>query len=283
MAEDFDLEAFAIMLSPGCRYIAVPIELILDPLLRPLDKVAWQMLAVHKKYGAHSSSESASQFLLRSLAVTGDDRKVSQATVTSTLQVLRLRGWIIRMNTRINNMDSYCFHDERLEANEAVEMDAQFKKLVYEKQHSKSPIIKNLAKIRLRELEVGTEPKKTRLQHIYENLAAQVEKSRESPYGPFVEEVMAGFSRRMAEMQASSCSDVDSTANLSQQQLQQLLGGKERQAFEIVKSLEPVIQQQVIEELLARCSKAEIKNPLGYLRGLVKRVENNNFRPWASL
>lgn len=44
---------------------------------------------------------------------------------------------------------------------------------------------------------------------------------------------------------------------------------------------EPDLQQELINELAARCQQGVIKKPLGYLRGLVRKAERGEFKLWS--
>lgn len=54
-----------------------------------------------------------------------------------------------------------------------------------------------------------------------------------------------------------------------------------RQALAMLEYQEPDLQQELINELAARCQQGGIKKPLGYLRGLVRKAERGEFKLWS--
>lgn len=53
------------------------------------------------------------------------------------------------------------------------------------------------------------------------------------------------------------------------------------QALAMLELQNPNIQQELVNELAARCQQGGIKKPLGYLRGLVRKAERGEFTPWS--
>lgn len=54
-----------------------------------------------------------------------------------------------------------------------------------------------------------------------------------------------------------------------------------RKALSMLEYQEPDLQQEIINELAARCQQGGIKKPLGYLRGLVRKAERGEFKLWS--
>ena len=54
-----------------------------------------------------------------------------------------------------------------------------------------------------------------------------------------------------------------------------------RQALAMLEYQEPDLQQELINELAARCQQGGIQKPLGYLRGLVRKAERGEFKLWS--
>ena len=54
-----------------------------------------------------------------------------------------------------------------------------------------------------------------------------------------------------------------------------------RQALAMLEHQEPDLQQELINELAARCQQGGIQKPLGYLRGLVRKAEQGEFKLWS--
>ena len=54
-----------------------------------------------------------------------------------------------------------------------------------------------------------------------------------------------------------------------------------RQALAMLEYQNPGTQQELVNELAARCQQGGIKKPLGYLRGLVRKAEQGKFNLWS--
>ncbi|MFB4390395.1 MULTISPECIES: STY4528 family pathogenicity island replication protein [unclassified Pseudomonas] len=62
----------------------------------------------------------------------------------------------------------------------------------------------------------------------------------------------------------------------------QLSPTEQRRAVLALRQLEPEQQQAVINEAAVRCSRGEIRNPIAYLLGLIKRACQGEFTLWAA-
>lgn len=54
------------------------------------------------------------------------------------------------------------------------------------------------------------------------------------------------------------------------------------QAITQLSNLNPLVQQQILHELASRCVTGEIRNPSGYLFGLIRKAERGEFKAWAA-
>ena len=50
----------------------------------------------------------------------------------------------------------------------------------------------------------------------------------------------------------------------------------------MLEELDLEIQQQIINELAARCQNGDIRKPLGYLHGLVRKAGRGEFKLWSA-
>lgn len=297
-------------LFSGNRHESTPRGLLLDPRLTPLERNAWQVLRLHitgEGVTAFPSYEQLRPFL----ATMPCGARASCETIARALTVLRLTRWLSlvrrRRDARSGRLQGnlYVLHDEPLSPWEAMQLDAEYLGLLSQALGHASKVVQRVGWHTLQE--IGEDPRiseqslPTRLQvlaqrmkTISESEAGRTDWLRNPNDLPSASEarpqaappVLLPNPKRGRTVQAKK--EVRTTATYCEAQPLRLperfgrLQAEQRHgALAALQRLDASDRQAVLDEWDARCRRSSIRNPAGYLFGIIQKAARGEFRAWA--
>ncbi|WP_454868423.1 STY4528 family pathogenicity island replication protein [Pseudomonas farris] len=308
-------------LFSGNRHETVPRALLLDIRLTPLERNAWQVFRLMLSDDGVTAFPTYDQ-LRRYLASVPCGALASHETVAKTLTMLRLTRWLSlvrrRRDTSTGRMlgNLYVLHDAPLSPFEALQLDPEYMGLVSQTlEHAN----KGIQRVGLAVLEeISQDPNfqmqllPSQLQVLTQRLLEQQVASDEHMCKS--EEPASSSLRNEKKPTSESESGHKSTkpdclrnpktaSTLSTKTLKEIR--TEPHAREISEltfpaqfsSLKPAqqagakvallqlnneLRQAVLNEWAARCRDTQVRNPAGYLFGIIQKALHGQFTSWAS-
>lgn len=306
------------LLFSGNPHESVPRRLLLDARLTPLERNAWQvirMLLDDRRLMIFPTYDQLRPYLT-STPCTG---RASNETIARALLLLRLTRWLTWVRHRRDPATGrvqgnvYVLHDEPLTPQEAIQLGPRYLELVVNSLSHSSKVIQHVAVFTLKEVtEVPSTPAalSPRLRGLLEKLAspqfAEITLSSDSELGQPSESdrrLRSESERRKNTVKSASVRNPNTVSTVRTEDIYKdsvLYGAnnhprlklpeafarlrREQQlgALAALENVETDLQQLVMDEWAARCNDAAIRNPAGYLFGIIQKALRGEFRAWAA-
>lgn len=305
-------------LFSGNRHETVPRSLLLDDRLTPLERNAWQvfrMLLNDDGVTAFPTYET----LRRHLASVPCGAQASHETVAKILKQLRLTRWLSlarrRRDTRTGRVlgNLYVLHDRPLTPFEAMQIDPEYMLLVSQtlnhankgiqrvglavlEEISHDPSVQTrLLPTHLQVLAARLQEQKTDLKSVSEEGIAQALRKETAPSSESESGLKATPSHLLRQPKSAStlstkALETQRTGDRSQDgselslpsRFASLTPAQQAGAKVALQQLPAQIRQAVVDEWAARCRDAHIRNPAGYLFGILQKALQGHFTVWAA-
>ena len=284
------------------RHESVPRRLFLDRRLTPLERNAWQVFRMMLNEDGVTAFPTYEQLRpwLASMPCAG---QASHETVARALTLLRLTRWLSLVRRRrdpktgriLGNL--YVLHDEPLTPFEAMQLDPDYLQLVSQALSHSAKAVQVVGLHTLKEIAedplLSGRMLPSRLQVLAERLASQGIGSQESyPQEDTVHDSEEGAPSLLRNSdQPSSDSEAgpkpasdgalrnpkqDRTVRSSRINEVQQAG-----AMVALQQVDAPLRQAVLDEWADRCRGSTIRNPAGYLFGIIQRAIRGEFNAWA--
>jgi hypothetical protein len=231
--------------------------------------------------------------------------QASDETVARALMMLRLTRWLTLARHRRNQQTGriegnlYVLHDEPLTPYEAIQLDPSYLELV---SHSLTHSSKSLQRVGQHTLkEISDDPMlsgrvlPSRLGMVMQRLAQHawadiVEPSSESEEGKLPSNSRLRNPKEDSTVHTDlSFEDTSTVPRARDDQALRLPPAfarlpREQQtgALAALRQVEGELRQSVLDEWAARCQVSGIRNPAGYLFGIIQKAIRGEFRAWTS-
>lgn len=295
-------------LYSGNRQETVPRALLTDTRLTPLERNTWQVFRMLVQDDGITSFPTYDHLrpFLTSVPCSG---QASDETVARSLTLLRLTRWLTlarhRRNAQTGRIEGnlYVLHDEPLTPYEAIQLDPNYLELV---SHSLTHASKALQRVGHHTLkEISQDPLlsgrvlPSRLGRVMQRLAQygwpelsvppsdseDGEPSSPEPPNHCLRNPKADRTVRTdLYIEESSTVLRDSSEHPLRIPARFTLLPREQQAGALaaLRQVESSLRQPVLDEWAARCEVSEIRNPAGYLFGIIQKALRSEFRAWKS-
>jgi len=294
-------------LYSGNRHESVPRALFLDRRLTPLERNAWQVFRLQLNDDGVTAFPTYDQ-LRPYLASMPCGAQASHETVARTLTLLRLTRWLSLVRRRRDPKTGrilgslYVLHDEPLTPFEAMQLDPDYLGLVSQALTHAAKAVQIVGMHTLKEIAEDpllcgrTLP--TRLQVLAQHMVRhgwttasypQEGADHESEVGP--KSAPDGSLRNPKEGRTVRKDRIDEVRTVPRAKaLQNLrlperfLRLKEEQqagAMIALQHVEESQRQAVLDEWAARCRSSTVRNPAGYLFGIIQKAIRGEFKAWA--
>lgn len=306
-------------LYSGNRHDSLPRALLLDRRLTPLERNAWQVLHVLLDRSGLTAFPTYER-LRPYLAVMPCATQASNETVARALALLRLTRWLSLVRRqrdphtgRIQG-NLYVLHDEPLTPFEAIQLDPDYLKLVSQALSHAAKTVQVVARQVLKEVtedpQVNQRSLPTRLQIIAQRLAQQgwTDKGVLAVTDPEIPKSEDSTSTPSSDSEAGAIPDsddalrnpkADRTVRKVDKELVRtkrtvsndlvlpprfLTLDREQQsgALAALKPVEPAQRQAILDEWAARCERSAVRNPAGYLFGIIQKALRGEFNRAAA-
>jgi hypothetical protein len=289
-------------LYSGNRHESVPRALLTDRRLTPLERNAWQVFRLVVQDDCITSFPTYEQLrpYLTSLPCAA---QASDETVARSLALLRLTRWLTlarrRRNAQTGRIEGnlYVLHDEALSPYEAIQLDPNYLELV---SHSLTHSSKSLQRVGQYTLkEISEDPMlsgrvlPSRLGMVMQRLSRLSWVDTEIPSSDSEEgETPLNASLRNPKTDSTVRTDLlnKDTSTVPRARDDQPLRlppafaklPREQQsgALAALRQVENELRQPVLDEWAARCEASGIRNPAGYLFGIIQKALRGEFRAW---
>ncbi|UZE16038.1 STY4528 family pathogenicity island replication protein [Pseudomonas sp. B21-054] len=308
-------------LFSGNRHETVPRALLLDQRLTPLERNAWQIFRLLLNDDGVTTFPTYDQ-LRSYLASVPCGALASHETVAKTLTLLRLTRWLSlarrRRDARTGRVlgNLYVLHDRPLTPFEAMQIDPGYMVLV---SHTLKHANKGIQRVGLAVLEEISHDPSVQTQLLPSHLqvlAVRLQQAQATDVTPDMQteertpEALRKLNAQSSVSEPRSKAPPDHSlrhpkpaSTLSTKALKILRTGESSQAgselilptrFSSLTSTQqagakvalqqlPVeLRQAVLDEWAARCREAHIRNPAGYLFGILQRALQGQFTVWAA-
>lgn len=299
------------------RADSLPQALLLDLRLTPLERNTWQIL----RWLIEEQGISMPQYqdLQPYLATSPCGGLASRETVARALNVLRTTRWLTLVERARDEQGClrgchYVLHDEPLSAAQAVDRDKDYLALIQRNLRHANRGIRTVAKHALAEiqadpkvpcdvvkavqqltlpaaqqalpLELAEAPDASERSetHWVRQRQAAGAYSEPGPQAAVLADVRDTAPRRTVQKDQSKKSTVPSIlidATTRWPDSLKLSPAEQRMAVQALRQLEPEQREAVISEAVVRCARGDIRKPVAYLMGLVKRACQGEFTLWA--
>lgn len=306
-------------LYSGNRHDSLPRALLLDRRLTPLERNAWQVLHVLLDRSGLTAFPTYER-LRPYLAVMPCATQASNETVARALALLRLTRWLSLVRRqrdphtgRIQG-NLYVLHDEPLTPFEAIQLDPDYLKLVSQALSHAAKAVQVVARQVLKEVtedpQVNQRSLPTRLQIIAQRLAQQgwTDKGVLAVTDPEIPKSEDSTPAPPSDSEAGAIPDsddvlrnpkADRTVRKVDKELVRtkrtvsndlvlpprfLTLDREQQsgALAALKPVEPAQRQAILDEWAARCERSAVRNPAGYLFGIIQKALRGEFNRAAA-
>ncbi|MBK5012155.1 hypothetical protein IAE33_004015 [Pseudomonas sp. S60] len=296
----------------------LPQALLLDRRLTPLERNTWQVLRwlITERHLKTPRYEDLQPYL----ATSPCGNQASRETIARALNVLRTTRWLSLVDRSRDAQGClrgcvYVLHGDPLTPAEQLELDSGYAALLQQNlthatkgvrdvtQHviaeiQADPQVAKVDKDRLGSLPpapqgalplmnegADAEYSEPGLPHLVRNsrgAAADSESCSNAPVSAVVRNADAG---RTVQKEQSKKSTVLAQVAFGRARWPEdlpLSSNERRMATQAMRQLEPEQQQAVINEAAVRCARGEIRKPVAYLMGLIKRACQGEFTLWAA-
>ncbi len=294
-------------LYSGNRHESVPRALFLDRRLTPLERNAWQVFRLQLQSDGVTAFPTYDQ-LRPYLASMPCAAQASHETVARALTLLRLTRWLSLVRRRrdpktgriLGNL--YVLHDEPLTPFEAMQLDPDYLGLVSQALTHAAKAVQIVGMNTLREIAedpmLNGRTLPTRLQVLAQRMVRNEWEDASYPQEPVdheSEEGQDGLHRNLDGPSSESEAGLkpapdDSLRNPKEDRTvhlrlpERLLRLKDEQQSGALVALQQVdesLRQAVLDEWDARCRNSAVRNPAGYLFGIIQKAIRGEFKAWA--
>lgn len=305
-------------LFAGNRHEAVPRSLFTDSRLTPIERNAWQVLRMLLDDEGVTSMPTYEQ-LRPYLSSTPCGGVASDETIARTLTLLRLARWLTLVsrqrdpsNGRIRG-NLYVLHDAPLTPSEVIQLDPEYLSLVSRCLTHAGKAIQRLGRWTLQEVVddplIAEHVLPSRLQILSAQLAAQswaqptpsglVNLASESEDSEPPSESEDGSAAEKSRLRIpKTASTVRSTSDEIEvrtvprahettrlrypEPFGSLKPDQQSGALEALRRVPPELQQAVLDDWSMRCREASVRNPAGYLFGIIQSALQGTFNVYAN-
>ncbi|UPQ40158.1 STY4528 family pathogenicity island replication protein [Providencia rettgeri] len=132
----------------GNIHDAIPRQLLLDPRLSPVDKLAWMMIRLHAQQNDGAVFPTYDELQLQ--LATPHSHKASRETISRALLTLRLTGWLslchrVRDSKGRIRGNIYMLHDEPVNAYDAETLDPRWMDVLEKSCHHGNKSVRSVA------------------------------------------------------------------------------------------------------------------------------------------
>lgn len=283
------------LLFSGNRHESVPRLLLTDRRLTPLERNAWQLFRLHVNDDGISAFPSYEELrpYLSSVPCHGE---ASDETIARALTVLRLTRWLTlarrnrdaRTGRILGNL--YVLHDDPLMPCESLQLDADYLSLVAQAVIHASKAIQQVGHQVLKEITqdplVAQHVLPSRLQLLSRNVlppSSDSEEGAERPVEGRLRNPKTDCTVRTEDKYLSERTVPRAREALRfSERFRTLRTEQQTAALAALRRVEPSLQQLVLDEWEARCRSTGVRNPAGYLFGIIQRALRGEFRAWAA-
>lgn len=296
----------------------LPPALLLDRRLTPLERNTWQVL--HWLITKRQVKTPRYQDLQPYLATSPCGAQASRETIARALNVLRTTRWLSLVDRSRDAQGClrgcvYVLHGDPLTAAEQLELDSGYADLLQQNlshatkgvrdvtQHVLAEILADphvaqgdkdrlgsLPPAKQQTLPLMNEDAQARhsepsLRHPVRNPHASATDSEPCGNAPVSAVVRNADAGRTVQKDQSKKSTVLAQVEFGRARWPDdlpLNPTERRMASQAMRQLEPKQQQAVINEAAVRCARGEIRKPVAYLMGLIKRACQGEFTLWAA-
>ncbi|EPN6723995.1 STY4528 family pathogenicity island replication protein [Pseudomonas sp. GD03817] len=296
----------------------LPQALLLDRRLTPLERNTWQVL--RWLITERQVKTPHYQDLQPYLATSPCGNQASRETIARALNVLRTTRWLSLVDRSRDTQGClrgcvYVLHGDPLTPAEQLELDSGYAGLLQQNlshatkgvrdvtQHvlteiQADPQVAQGDKDRLRSLpptqqhtlplmneDAQAQHSEPGLRHPVRNPHASATESEPCDNAPVAAVVRNADAGRTVQKDQSKKSTVLAQVEFGRAQWPEdlpLNPTERRMATQAMRQLEPEQQQAVINEAAVRCARGEIRKPVAYLMGLIKRACQGEFTLWAA-
>lgn len=287
--------------------INVPIALMLDLRLSPLERNAWMALACQNKQTVTISYEQLSPYI----ASNPHTKKSSHDTIAKALTLLRLTGWL-SLHDRKRDKDgqiernTYTLHDQALKPHEMMIHDGSYLDLVNQSLNHRSSAIKKVALMLFDELAQSHELDPELPLHV-RNFIIYKKLSTDSKSEVSQNRLLRNSKRDKSNFRADSKPPVYHSVQNSKKgvrssnsiiniillllrtypdiefpkELAQFSDSKQADIFKQLQKTPKAMIKAVLCEWQERCLSGDIRDSKAYLFGLLKRAQNGSFNAFA--
>ncbi|WP_416425167.1 STY4528 family pathogenicity island replication protein [Pseudomonas sp. App30] len=305
--------------EPGFVYRgndAMPRALLLDRRLTPLERNTWQVL--RWLVGEKNLRAPRYEDLQPYLATSPCGAQASRETIARALNVLRVTRWLTLVERARDEHGClrgcvYELHDDPLTPAEAVARDTEYMALIKQALSHAIKGVRDVARHVLEELRADPAVPGDALQDFdvarptspQQVLALEPDVPRNSErtsLDPVRAAAVVGEHPEPSGITKDSLAvrNPDTTRTVQKEQSKkstvplasagtsqwpdglQLSPGEQRMAAQALHQLDPEQRQAVINEAAVRCARGEIRKPIAYLMGLIKRACRGEFTLWAA-
>ena len=292
------------LLFSGNRHESVPRALFLDPRLTPLERNAWQVFRLLLNEDGVTAFPTYAELrpYLTSLPCSG---QASDETIARALTVLRLARWLTLARHRRDPATGriqgnlYVLHDEPLTPFEAIQIDPCYLELVSHALTHASKAIQQVGYYTLKEITedplLSGRVLPSRLHVLMQRLAmgpgdpARLASESEDSQKPAENDPLRN-PKQDRTVRTDLIQHKDSTVprarDPSTLQLPERFAGLRREqqtgALAALQQVPADLHQPILDEWEARCRTSTVRNPAGYLFGLVQKALRGEFRAWAA-
>ena len=305
--------------EPGYVYRGndpMPRALLLDRRLTPLERNTWQVL----RWLVSEQNLRAPRYedLQPYLATSPCGTQASRETIARALNVLRVTRWLTLVERARDERGClrgcvYELHDAPLMPAEAIARDAEYVELIKQDLGHATKGVRDVAHHVLEELRADPAVPGDALQDFdvawptspqqvlalepdvpQDSERTSLDPVRATPVvaehpepSAIVPDSLAvrnpGAVRTVQKEQSKKSTVPRASAGSSQwPDGLQLSPGEQRMAAQALHQLDPEQRQAVIKEAAVRCARGEIRKPIAYLMGLIKRACRGEFTLWAA-
>jgi len=308
-------------LFSGNRHDSVPRALLLDRRLTPLERNAWQVFRLMLNEDGITAFPTYEQ-LRPWLASTPCAGPASHETVARALTILRLTRWLSLVRKRrdpktgriIGNV--YVLHDEPLTPFEAIQLDSDYLQLVSQSLNHASKAVQVVGNHTLQEIVEDpllfnrTVP--TRLDVLTQRLARQDKSYAQDVHAHDSEEGQTSLLRNREPPSSDSeaspkpaenaplrnpktdstvrsicINKVRTTAHAREayqlpERFLRLKPAQQDGALMALQQVASALRQTVLDEWEIRCRSSTVRNPAGYLFGMIQKAIRGEFNAWAA-
>ncbi len=295
----------------------LPMALLLDRRLTPLERNTWQVL--RWLITERKVRTPRYQDLQPYLATSPCGTQASRETVARALNVLRTTRWLSLVDRSRDAQGClrgcvYVLHGDPLTPAEQLELDNGYATLLQQNLSHATKGVRDVTQHVIEEIQADTQVArvdKDRLvaavppvqqqtlpltcsdtgnsepgeRHTVRDFGAAVTDSEPCGKAPVSADVRNADAGRTVQKNKSKKSTVLGQVEFGRARWPEdlpLNPTERRMASQAMRQLEPEQQQAVINEAAVRCARGEIRKPVAYLMGLIKRACQGEFTLWAA-